>query len=126
MLLPESALNASAQGFSAAKQGWRKFATRLSSRGDRATEHQRRAPSVHDRPPSELRPSGPLTTEFFRRLPIIHPKLFSVSHDEGSCRAMDNAGIQIQNVRRAKRLTMMIEQDRNTVLRGGMFRGQLE
>ena len=75
---------------------------------------------------SKLRASGALTAELFRRLPIIHPKLFSVSHNEGRRRAMVNAGIQIQNVRRAKRLTVMIEQDRNTVLRGRMFRGQLE
>jgi len=85
-----------------------------------------RAWEIFAHPPSQLRPSGPLTAELFRRLPIIQPKLFSVSHNEGRCRAMVNAGIQIHNVRRAKRLTMMIEQDRNTVLRGGMFRGQLE
>ena len=78
------------------------------------------------RPPSQLRASGPLTAELFRRLALNLAKLFSVFHDEGRRRAMADAGIQIQNVRRAERLPVMIEQDRNPVLRGRMFRGQLE
>ena len=78
------------------------------------------------RPPSQLRASGPLTAELFRRLALSLAKLVSVSHHEGRRRAMADVEIQTQNVRRAERLTMMIEQDRNTLVRGRIVSGQPE
>ena len=84
------------------------------------------AREIFARSRSQLRASGPLTAELFRRLPVIRAKLGSVSHDEGRRRTMTDAGIQAHHIRRAERLPVMIKQDRNTVVRGGIVSGQLE
>ena len=84
------------------------------------------AREIFARSRSQLRASGPLTAELFRRLSVIRAKLGSVSHHEGRRRAMTDAGIQAHHVRRAERLPVMIEQDRNTVVRGWIVGGQLE